>query len=289
MHQAEPPGRRRAYEASSGYSAARAFGGHACTRGPVADGDGDPGPARALSSARAAVGNRRSISWARSLPQVRGIQWGTVGEMGGGAAAGGALLYAFVTRHRDRQADAQRARRTEAGKVNAWFTMVSRGKGDRITAELTVHNSTDAPLYDWEAAMWWVRSGPPGPGPHVETRVLDATNVGPIAPHDRLTQEVFLYPDGPNVTDDEGNPVYDSAHTPDAPARDCRVAVTWRDARGEWWLRVGGDLRNADDRWPLPWAIASVPLDVDEMARIALDSHRPRRRIGAAARWPHRR
>lgn len=191
------------------------------------------------------------------------IQWGTAGEW---ASAIGALLVVGVTIliwRADHRRLEQRLVLDSAAKVNAWFQAPGTPPDNRTYWQMVVANQSDLPVYEWDAAVWWVRTGPPNGGPHYETLSMSSTTHGPLTPHVRRTADLrFLTPQGEVL--------------PSNPSQDFRISVTWRDPKGNrWWIRYGGELRESTDRWPLPWTLRAEPPglpDLDALALRALQS-----------------
>ena len=156
--------------------------------------------------------------------------------------------------------------------MNAWFQAPQTPPEFDPEWLMVVANDGDATIYQWEAAVWWVRTGPPGSGPHFETISLTAHTAGPLPPRSRRTQPLVW-----------SAPTPEGRIFPESPARDFRVSITWQDPDGErWWLRYGGDLLVSNDRWPLPWSIRGDPPqlpDLDALARRATTAYNSRRRL----------
>src|SRR5437868_14986670 len=98
------------------------------------------------------------------------MKWGTVGDFSGGIAAGGALLWAFITRRQDRRADIRRVEVARGEQANAW----SEAPGPDPHATVAISNGTYAAIYESQAAMSRLPLWPPGSGPQAESRHLVA-------------------------------------------------------------------------------------------------------------------
>jgi hypothetical protein len=196
------------------------------------------------------------------------LERGTIGEWLSGVGTLAAVVVALmISHHEHRRAQwveavqRHRLEREEAARVNVWFENPNPGA---TWWKFVVDNGGRDAIYEWEAAIWWLRTGPPGPGPHNETYVLSASSDGPLPPGRKLERDLV-----PNTWMRLPN----EALFPKDPAREFRVSIMWRDAADRWWLRYGGDLRGPEaHRWPLPWTV--VPdgeTDIDALSYRAID------------------
>lgn len=199
------------------------------------------------------------------------IRWGTVGEWAAFVGAAAAIATTLLLRHLD-HVRAERQRILErASKVNVWFQAPNTPPENASEWLMVVENRSELPLNDWEAAVWWFRQGAPGGGIHTETRAMSASTTGPLRPEGKFVQEI-------RRQDPHHGDVF-----PQAPARDMRAAITWRDPSDDrWWLRLGAQLLDARSRWPLPWAVGpdqpGLP-DPDQLAQRAIRGTLPRRKL----------
>lgn len=199
------------------------------------------------------------------MPWPTADAWAATGQVVAALLAGAALVYGAVTRHSDRKQALRSEELGRAGLVSAWFELDLHFDG-KPRWMLVVENAGPAAVTEWEAAAWWYRAGPPGPGPHHESYAMDAARLGPLAPGKRLVEAMH------------------GVVMSDHPARDIRVAMIWRDAAGRHWLRYGAELRDNETGWPQPWGVRPDSMTMAEHDQLVND-----RILGATRRRTPRR
>jgi hypothetical protein len=191
----------------------------------------------------------RTIAFRRYLVTVLGIIWGTVGEWAAAIATLLAVVAAFAVQIREHRATAIRADRDEAARMAVWYESFLDGATGRPRWTMTVSNDGTSPIYIWQAAVWWLSSTGPSGAAHTESYEMQDARLGPLPPAGMFREEF-----GNAWSDDAGNRVF-----PLHPTSDLRVFVMWRDPRGRWWRRDGGDLTGpADQQWVAPYTVRSA-------------------------------
>lgn len=171
------------------------------------------------------------------LLALKGAKVGTIGEWAAAFTTVAVIVVTLWIRRRDEQAREAKAERAEAARVNCWFQARNPRPENPsgITWQMVVENSSDLVIYAWDAAVWWVRTGEPGGGPHVDSRTLGAANSGPLPPGKQLTHDL-----GQGLVPN--------------PAQDFNAVIIWQHPAGPWWKRSGGSLLRNETGWPPPWA-----------------------------------
>lgn len=193
---------------------------------------------------------------------------GTIGEWLSGIGTLAAVVVALMINHHEhRRAQYVEAvrrnqqEREEAARVNAWYEPDLDGRGQMnegsVEWVLVVDNAYAAPIYDWQAGIWYL---PPGQ-PSVESFTPSASTHGRLFPGRRIEERFAL------GWRRDGTLLF-----PRHPTQELRVSIMWRDTAGRWWLRYGGELRGpADHQWPLPWAVATDgETDIDALSYRAI-------------------
>lgn len=198
-----------------------------------------------------------------------GMQWGTLGEWAAAAASVLVVLYALVTRISDRREAVRTFVREEAARVGVWHQGPGTPPENLGGWGMVVENRSSTPITDWTAALWWIRTGSPGSGPHWETHEMSSERLGPLPPGVRRPEQI-----GADWRNGQGEAVF-----PAHPANDFRVSMMWRDSADRWWLRYEGQLYGpGNDRYPLPWTTRPNhrAIDIDEVAQLATPKLRRR-------------
>jgi hypothetical protein len=192
------------------------------------------------------------------------VQWGTVGEWLAAIATFAAVATVFLMRWLDQRKARMADEQAAASKVNTWYEF------DPAMPEhwdIVVENAGRLPIYDFVACIWFVRAGPPLPGPHWETHEISSEAIGPLPPGAKRR-----YPLGEHWRAPDGAKVF-----PSSPSVEFRTAIVWQDpVTGKWWMRLCGKLHGPrSDKFAYPWTIRSgnegVLPDLDALARRALD------------------